>query len=79
MITWPQLIRLRHEIGPGAPVFSEIARRAHAEGAKPIMRVPIPYTMLSRGQRIIIHDLWNSFDDAGSTDAQRPASEVVEP
>lgn len=72
VITWPQLIRLRHEIGLGAPIFSEIARRVQAEAAEPILRTPIPYTMISRGQRILMRDLWNSFDDAGPMDAQSP-------
>jgi len=63
VFTWPQLIRLRHEIGPGVPVFAEIARRVQEEAAKPVGRTPIPYTMHSRGQRILIQDLWNSLDD----------------
>lgn len=63
VFTWPQLIRLRHEIGPGAAVFAGIARRVQEEAAKPVRRTPIPYTMQSRGQRILIQDLWNSFDD----------------
>lgn len=63
MFTWPQLIRLRHEIGPGAPVFAEIAHRVQEEAAKPVRRTPIQYTMHSRGRRILIQDLWNHFDD----------------
>jgi hypothetical protein len=63
VFTWPQLIRLRHEIGPGAAVFAEIASRVQEESARPVRRIPIPYTMQSRGQRIFIQDLWNRFDD----------------
>lgn len=77
VITWPQLIRLRHEIGPGAPVFSEIATRVQAEARMPIVRTPIPYTMVSRGQRILIRDLWNSFDDTSSIGPQSPNTSTV--
>ncbi len=65
--TWPQLVRLRYEIGPGAPVFAEIARRVQEEGARPVRRTPMPYTMVSRGQRLLFCDVWGSFDDNAAT------------
>jgi hypothetical protein len=69
--SWPQLIRLRHEIGPGAPVFAEIAQQVQEEGARPVIRTPMPYTIVSRGQRVIFQDLWSSFDD-GAASADNP-------
>ncbi|MFN7107006.1 MAG: hypothetical protein ACK4MY_02185 [Brevundimonas sp.] len=74
-LTWPQLVRLRHEIGPGAAVFAELARRVEEEAGQPVRRTPIPYTMTSRGQRIFIRDLWNSFDD----DTDAPPTVDTEP
>ena len=69
-LSWPQLMRLRHEVGAGAPVFAEIAERVLAELARPVERTPIPYTMVSRGERIVIQNLWNSFEPAApSADA----------
>ncbi len=71
VFTWPQLIRLRHEIGAGAPIFAEIARLVQEEGARPVRRTPIPYTMVSRGHRVLFRDIWNSIDeDEASADTR---------
>ena len=70
VLTWPQLIRLRHEIGAGAPIFAEIARRVLEEGSKPVRRTPMPYTMKTRGTQVLFKDIWSSFDeDPGTTEA----------
>lgn len=63
VLTWPQLIRLRYEIGPGADVFTQIAERVLLETSQPIARSPIPYVMTSRGSQIVFKDIWSSLDE----------------
>ncbi len=59
-LTWPQVVRLRHEIGPDANVFEEITRRAMEEKSRPITRQPIPYEMRSRNMRLVFKDIWSA-------------------
>ena len=59
VLTWPQLVRLRHMVGPGARVFEEVTRRAVEEARLPIQRQPIPYDMPCRGTRVFFKDIWS--------------------
>lgn len=63
VLAWPQLVRLRYEIGPGEDVFAEITSRAVAEVATPAQRAPMPYVLDNRGVSVTFKDFWSSFDD----------------
>lgn len=63
VLTWPQLVRLRYEIGLGADVFALVSARAVAETASPHARTPMPYVLDHRGVRVVFRDIWSSHDD----------------
>ncbi len=67
VLTWPQLIRLRHQICPGADIFAEIATRAEAEALQPIERIPFSYVMPLRDARIVFKDIWSNFGEIPTT------------
>jgi hypothetical protein len=62
-LTWPQLVRLRFEIGPEEDVFVRITDQAVDEAAAAAKRTPMPYVIEHRGVRTIFKDIWSSFDD----------------
>jgi hypothetical protein len=61
--TWPQFVRLRHEIGPAAHVLPELHARVQAERVRPIDRRPLPHQIIAAGQRISFDDLWCDYND----------------
>ena len=63
VMPWPQLVRLRYEIGPGADVFALIAARVVEETAAAATRTAMPYVLDHRGVRVVFKDIWSSFDD----------------
>lgn len=44
-IPWPQLVRLRHEIGSTDNAFAELERRAQLETACRVLRSPLPHVL----------------------------------
>lgn len=71
-LTWPQLIRLRFEIGPEEDVFVRITRQATEEAATAAKRTPMPYVIEHRGVRTIFRDIWSSFDDGAESKEEEP-------
>lgn len=75
--TWPQFVRLRHDLGPASKVFSELHRRIAAESTYPVERDPIPHEVVVQGQRIVLEDVWNSFKEEVALSANSdPGSET---
>lgn len=68
-LTWPQLIRLRHEVGSGADIFAEVAARALDESSRPARRVPLAYVMLCRGTRVLFKDIWSTIPAEATAEA----------
>ena len=62
-LSWPQLVRLRHEVGPGVDVFSEITKRAALESDTPLRRAAMPYVLERKGVRVTFKDIWSTFYD----------------
>ncbi len=65
VLTWPQFVRLRVEIGLGEDVFAQITNRAVKETAAAARRTPMPFVIDHRGVRTVFRDIWSSFDDRG--------------
>ena len=59
--TWPQFIRLRHEIGPAQSVISALHKEILNESKKSIEGKPMPYTVIQDGKTIIFEDMWNAY------------------
>ncbi len=67
VLTWPQFVRLRFEIGLGEDVFAQITDRAVEETAAAARRTPMPFVIDHRGVRTVFRDIWSSFDDSGES------------
>jgi hypothetical protein len=63
VLAWPQLVRLRYEIGLGEDVFAMVTTRAVEETAAAATRTPMPYILDHRGIRVVFKDIWSSYDD----------------
>ena len=63
VLAWPQLVRLRYEIGLGEDVFAMVTTRAVEETAAAATRTPMPYILDHRGVRVVFKDIWSSYDD----------------
>lgn len=75
VLAWPQLVRLRYEIGSGEDVFAMVTRRAVEETAATAVRTPMPYILDHRGIRVVFRDIWSSYDDEASTsEAEDPST-----
>lgn len=64
VLSWPQLVRLRIEIGPGADIFEELMHRSIDESNADINRIPLPHSIVHNGVTIIFRDIWNEFSDS---------------
>lgn len=60
--SWPQFCRVRFETGPIDQVFSTIYENLKAEMHFSVSGRPLPVQISTGSQRVIFHDLWNSFD-----------------
>ena len=67
VLAWPQLIRLRLELGVGADLFSEITRRAVEEASTVPTRTAIPYVLSNRGVRVTFKDVWTHGEEVADS------------
>lgn len=63
VLSWPQLVRLRIEIGPGADIFDEIMNRSIEESNVKIERTPLPHVVTHNGVSVSFKDIWSKFPD----------------
>lgn len=63
VLSWPQLVRLRMEIGPGADIFNEIMNRAIDEANSKIDRTPLPHVVTHGDVNVLFKDIWSEFPD----------------
>lgn len=68
--TWPQFLRLRHEIGPAERVISCIFDKARTEAVRDVPVLAVPYEMHTCGRIIRFENMWNGF---GELDSQAEA------
>jgi hypothetical protein len=56
--SWPQLIRLRYEVGPIRYVLSEIQQRIQQESLEPSFLTPVQHDIVVQSRRIVFLDFW---------------------
>lgn len=59
--TWPQFLRLRHEIGPADQVISLLHVKARAEAMGNISVSALPYEMHTCSEIVRFENMWNKF------------------
>jgi hypothetical protein len=68
VLAWPQLVRLRLELGFGADVFAEITRIAVDEATTVSPRKAVPYELANRGIRVLFKDVWTHGEESTQGD-----------
>lgn len=67
---WPQLVRLRYDIGPVRDFFSELEARVQREARAAVPRCPIPHTLDLGDCKITFADIWSEFVNPAVNDPE---------
>ncbi len=60
--TWPQFLRLRHEIGPARHVISQLHEQARQEVVGSMTVSAIPYEMHTCSEIVRFGNMWNKYE-----------------
>lgn len=61
--TWSQFVRLRYEVGPAVNVLQSLHERVQSEYTLPTNNKPLPHEITAAGQKILLDNFWNLYDD----------------
>lgn len=60
--TWPQFLRIRHEIGPVDQVIRELHDRVRSEDTRDVSTSAIPYEMHTCGGSVRFENMWSKWE-----------------